>query len=234
MGKGLRVFQRPKALSPQEKKKKHQNHNHNYDEDNLAKGDQATCTILVFPDLARQVHLAHLCGQDCPRTSDSPALASGVLGGLRDLCYTPLLSLSLAKGSRALGQKYLSQALQLPFLSYVVNIAVNHLSVLSLDFSKKSLSIRAVGLSSMRSKQGTFRGRAQSTSGMGPTGNSQAAFLSATEGWKSHGWGKARSSAPCSHRVLSALYHARLLSASGRQDSVAEKSTWSGVHGWGN
>lgn len=79
-----------------------------------------------------------------------------------------------------MGQKHLSQALQLPFLRYVVNIAVNHLPVLCLDFSRKSLSIRAVGLSSMRSKQGTFRGRAQSTSGMGPTGNGQAAFLSAT------------------------------------------------------
>lgn len=70
------------------------------------------------------------------------------------------------------------------------------------------MSIRAVGLSSMRSEQRTFKGRAQSTSGVGPTGNGQAAFLSAMallaerrmDGRVTAGE-KARSSAPCSHRV---------------------------------
>lgn len=70
--------------------------------------------------------------------------------GRPGLPATPLLRLSPAKGSREWGQKCLSQVLHLSFLSCVVNIAVNHLSGLSLDFSRKSLSIRAVGLSSMR------------------------------------------------------------------------------------
>lgn len=132
----------------------------------------------------------------------------------------PLLRLSPAKGSREWGQKCLSQVLHPSFLSCVVNTAVNHLSGLSLDFSKKSLSIRAVGLScrkSSKAEPSTLQVWVPLATARLPS--SQAVLTERRMKEPQLG----RRPGP-HHPAPTTVHHVRLFSASGRQDSEAGKA----------